>query len=153
MSRGLAAADLDADRVDQDQVLQTGVAGDREFRRDPAAETEAGDGHATFRQVIQHVEVEVYKIVHRIEVGRQGRGAETRMRGRDDIAGAREVRNELAPCGLIGLMPWISRMVSARSATGAQDFQFVVASFGRHARWSTRRQVLQLRQHVPGGAC
>ena len=55
----LATADLDADGIDQDEVLQAWVAGDGEFGRDPAAEAEAGDGEIAFGHVVQHIEIEV----------------------------------------------------------------------------------------------
>ena len=83
---GLAVADLDADRVDEDQLAQPVAGGDRDLRRQPAAEGQPEQCDPLVGQFVEDGEIEMHQIVDRVEIGRPPGVAEP-GRGRGDDLG------------------------------------------------------------------
>src|SRR3989441_10069156 len=95
--RGLAIADLDAECVHEDELVQTMTARDGHFRREPAPEGQSDEGHLLVRQRLEDVKIEMHEIVHRLEPRRARRPAEAGVRGRDDLGVAAEQRQKARP--------------------------------------------------------
>ena len=87
---GLAVADLDADGVGHHEPRQPRLVLHRDLGRDPAAEADADHKDVVEIELFEQVEIEVRKVVDRAHAFRQLRGAEARMRRRDDAAAMRE---------------------------------------------------------------
>src|SRR5262245_59152981 len=83
--RGLAIADLDPQRVDEDQPVQTVTTLHRDLRGQPASEGEPHQRHLLVRESVDDVEAEMDEVVHRLELRRTGRVAEARVRRGDDL--------------------------------------------------------------------
>lgn len=62
----LAIAQLDAERIHQDQPRQTVTARRRDLSREPAPERETHQRHV--RQRLEQVEVEMHQVIDRIEI-------------------------------------------------------------------------------------
>src|SRR2546425_9688415 len=95
--RGLAIADLDAERVHEDELVQTMTALDGHFCREPAPEGQPDERHLLVRQSLEDVQIEVRQIVHRLEPRRARRPAEARVRGSDDLGVPAEQLQEARP--------------------------------------------------------
>src|SRR2546427_821856 len=95
--RGLAIADLDAEGVHEDELVQTMTALDGHFRREPAPEGQPDERHLLVRQSLEDVQIEVRQIVDRLEARRARRPAEARVRGSDDLGVAAEQLQEACP--------------------------------------------------------
>ena len=90
MSRRLAVADLDADRVDEDQPVELVAARDRDLGRQPAAERQPDQRDPLERQLVEQRQIEMHEIIDRVEIGRPLRVAEARRGRRDDLGLAAE---------------------------------------------------------------
>lgn len=81
----LAAAELDPDRVDQNQPVELAMPAGRDLGGDPAAERKADQGRAFGRNRVEHAQIDMNEIVHRIEITRARRVAEPRVRRGNDF--------------------------------------------------------------------
>ena len=79
-----AIAHLDPDRVDEDQPRDAGGRFDGDLRRDPAAHRETDQRHVAQIERVEQIEIEIRQIVDAVDPIGQFRGAESRMRRRDD---------------------------------------------------------------------
>ena len=86
----LPAADLDADGVDQDQLVDAMARGDGDLGRDPAAERQSDHVDFSAREVVEQRQVEAHEVVHRVEILGPRRMAETGRGGRDHLGMAAE---------------------------------------------------------------
>ena len=86
----LAAAELDAERVDQHKPAEPRVRAHRDFERDPAAERGADQERVVESEAVQQVEIEIGDVVHAAEPCRARGRAKPGMARRDDPPAPRQ---------------------------------------------------------------
>ena len=166
----LAAAELDADRIDQHQPVELRMAAGRELGGDPAAERKAD--HRPPRPAARRARRD--RVARDRTSCRNPSGSgESPKPGCDGAmtSPCSASRSRNGACGLIGLMPWISRIGRRRPPDSSRIAGASTSTLERaDAELSgrllispppaprqpgglvrvDRRQVLQLRQHLPG---
>src|SRR5437667_2953719 len=80
----LAPAELDAKRVDQNEMPDTRDGADAHFERDPSAERRTDDHDIAEALPLEQIEIEIGEIVDGTKPVGPFRGAEPRMPRRDD---------------------------------------------------------------------
>ena len=111
--------------------LELVAAGDRDFRRQPAAERQPDQREPVVRQLVDQREIEVHEIVDRVEIGRALGVAETRRGRRDDLGVASRAGRETAPRGGTVSMPCSSRTgvpAPRRSTSSSMPFTVIRSS-------------------------
>jgi len=80
------AAELDTDRIGQDQLRDFAAGGDGDLGGEPSAEGKAQKRHLVIGQLVEHGEVEMDEVVDRVEVRRAFGVAEAGRGGGDELS-------------------------------------------------------------------
>src|SRR5262245_61290306 len=88
--RRLAIADLETERVHEDETVDAMAALHRDFRGEPAPEGQPHHRDFLVGQRLEDVEIEVHEIVHGLEIPGALRVAESGMRRGDDLGAPAE---------------------------------------------------------------
>src|SRR5262249_42382720 len=88
--RGLAIADLDAERIDEDKFIESMAARRGDFGSEPAAKREPNQSDLSGGQHIKRGEIEMHQVVNRVEILVPRRVAKAGGRGCNNLAVASE---------------------------------------------------------------
>src|SRR5712691_4000949 len=88
--RRLTIAHFDADRIDEDELVQPMAACRANLRGEPTAEGEPEQRHLVVRQRVESCEIEMHQVIDRIEILGSRRMAEPGMCRDDELAVAAE---------------------------------------------------------------